>query len=133
MHLWSCCCGVTPAYQASDAQVVAPVQAISEPLNLPRVVASREEHAHAQFEATLLLPDCEKIGLSIVRDRRKGVLLVKKLGSEGAALVWNREHPKQAIVEGCVILSVNGVEGDVDSMVTECSVAPELRLALRRP
>lgn len=58
------------------------------------------------------------------------VVVVQK--GSGAVAIWNQEHPEYALVEGDVIIEVNGKSGNIQEMVDECMKTELLDLTLRR-
>jgi len=82
-----------------------------------------------EYEVHLDRDEDTPLGMRIASEP-DGLKIVKLL-SQGAILVWNSEHPRDAVKPGDTIVEVNGMSA-VDDMMEGLKPGPSLRLRIRR-
>jgi len=91
-----------------------------------------------EFKAIIDRSKDKKLGIGVNPDITHTATVMKALKvvvvqkGSGAVAIWNQEHPEYALVEGDVIIEVNGKSGNIQEMVDECMKTELLDLTLRR-
>jgi len=94
-------------------------QFISIKFQMPAATKHEERDEDTVFKAKLDLNRGRFLGMSIIPRHKDKLLEVKDLQERGAVALWNWEHDETQLTEGCRVLWVDGVAGDVSAMVTQ--------------
>lgn len=84
-----------------------------------------------EFEVVMTKAEAqETIGVDVLEMRRR--LVVATNGEAGIIKRWNAEHPEQRVKYGAVVLDVNGVSSDMESMMQECKNCGTVKMKVQR-
>jgi len=116
--------------------VTASVAAVTSP-SAPQPTSPTNSSATGHFTITLRKADDTSLGLSVTAHEENKVLIVEGVVAGGAVESWNRQCCGDATVERVVvagdrIVSVNGIENDVQKMLEACTTQRLVKLTVAR-
>jgi len=139
-HRLSAACAVAAAAAQTSAQLPPTPSQAQVPQLPPTSSAAAVQPGVGTFSITLRKADDVSLGLSVNTDEKEDkdvALIVEGVLPGGAVESWNRQcfgdaTGERVVVAGDRIIRVNGIDGDVQKMLEECTTQRLVKLVIAR-
>mmetsp|Transcript_22398 Transcript_22398/g.63627 ORF Transcript_22398/g.63627 Transcript_22398/m.63627 type:complete len:136 (+) Transcript_22398:80-487(+) len=126
------CCQASEV-KASQKDMVSAKSAMSDPNaeeDASPVAPGATGSQGLEWTIQLVKADGKRLGVDV--DLSDGKTLVVDCINEGLMKEWNEASPSLAVKASDRILSINGVEGDSNSLTDECKRSQKLEMRIQR-